>query len=278
MNKFAAYLVNSKIYSGLETSFGKSIESEMLGFYPQEDSHWETPLEKDNESRSLQGLSNEEKARRRNISVWREVDKSFVQDDHRFLLSIKSGPNCINDTQVESMKNAIVQHHDDWFNYTRQNYPQVTTLDIVICLTYGTDWTTNNKENQILIKLMENGFHESEQTGQEGILLSDQNPNIRVYRKIGKNFWALVGNPVHPELSEHIFLEAMLGLFSAAKNQRFKGSMESLVNAKIQVLSSAISSYSLPQKILPNWIAQEYNETELAWFLSAISSFFDIGI
>jgi Type II restriction endonuclease EcoO109I len=72
--------------------------------------------------------------------------------------SIKSGPNTINDTQVAGMTHAILTNYQAWMAHTKQTYPNVDQLDVVLGLTYGTDRTTNNKENQILVKLLEKGF------------------------------------------------------------------------------------------------------------------------
>ena len=90
--------------------------------------------------------------------MWREIDKSCVFGSKRYLTSIKSGPNTINDTQVQSMTRAIIDNHESWLNQTQESDPAVTELDVVLGLTYGTDRTTNNKENQILVKLLEHGF------------------------------------------------------------------------------------------------------------------------
>jgi hypothetical protein len=64
----------------------------------------------------IEGLSREEKARQRTNSVWREIDKSCVVGEQRYLISIKSGPNTINDTQVQAMYKAIADNHVQWFN------------------------------------------------------------------------------------------------------------------------------------------------------------------
>ena len=108
-------------------------------------------------SNSLIGLGREEKAKQRTSSVWREIDKSCVVGSRRYMTSIKSGPNTINDTQVAGMTTAIMTNHRRWLAATKQTYPHVDNLDVVLGLTYGTDRTTNNKENQILVKLLE-GF------------------------------------------------------------------------------------------------------------------------
>ena len=77
----------------------------------------------------------------------------------RYLTSVKSGPNTINDTQVAAMKDAILRYHTHWLKQSQENYG-VERIDVVLGLTYGTPKTTNNKDTQILVKLDGNGFHE----------------------------------------------------------------------------------------------------------------------
>jgi hypothetical protein len=60
------------------------------------------------------------------------------------------------------MVNAIRENWPTWLAETKENHPAVTALDVVIGLTYGTDLTTNNKENQILAKLQDYGFKEED--------------------------------------------------------------------------------------------------------------------
>ncbi len=124
------------------------------------------------EAESLVGLSREQKARKRRQSVWREIDKSCVIGDRRFLVSVKSGPNCINDTQVQAMTDAITTNHAEWLEQTKRTYPNVRKLDIIVGLTYGTERTTNNKENQILIKLLGSGFAEEDRRKTPGVLVA----------------------------------------------------------------------------------------------------------
>jgi len=99
--EFGEFLFNSKLYMALETSFGKSIEAAFVGQYPLlSKEKWVEAPEKLAEFAALEGLSREERAKRRIDSVWREVDRSCVVGTRRYLTSIKSGPNTINDTQV----------------------------------------------------------------------------------------------------------------------------------------------------------------------------------
>jgi hypothetical protein len=172
----------------LETSFGKSIEAAFVRAYPLNSKNkWVEAPEKIAEFKKLEGLSREEKAQQRVTSVWREIDKSVVVDTRRYLTSIKSGPNTINDTQVQGMTQAIISHHAAWLADTKANNKGVTDIDIVLGLTYGTDKTTNNKENQILVKLLDNGFVEEDREEVPGVLIHNDG-HTRVYRRIGMEF------------------------------------------------------------------------------------------
>ena len=56
--------------------------------------------------------------------------------------------------KFQAMTDAIKHRHKTWLAQTKASDPSINGMDIVIGLTYGTDKTTNNKENQILAKLM----------------------------------------------------------------------------------------------------------------------------
>lgn len=276
---FARFLFDTKFYMGLETSFGKQMEAAFVGQYPmgaQAGEAWRDPPEKVAESAALAGLSNEEKARRRDVSVWREVDRSCVVGRRRYLVSIKSGPNCINDTQVAAMKDAIRTHHMEWMRQTQLNHPQVHELDIIIGLTYGTDRTTNNKENQILVKLLEHGFAEEDRATKPGVLI-DATRRIRVYRRIGQDFWSTIGSPTNPSAARFVFLEVLLALTRALAALE-RGTLEDKVNARIAELTIALGALMFPRDSLPQWVRQDFAEHELFWLATAMTAFFDEGI
>lgn len=279
---FASFLFNNKLYMGLETSFGKSVEAAMVGPYPLPQAkasvQWIDPPEKGAERASLAGLSNEEKARVRTNSIWREIDKSCVVGRRRYMTTIKSGPNCINDTQVEAMKTAIVGKHMTWLAETRKNYPRVRELDIVVGITYGTDRTTNNKENQILVKLLEHGFVEEDREHKPGVLIDSATESVRVYRRIGQDFWAFIGNPVEPSSATHVFLEVLIALARALALGAKEIDLETRLNLKINSLASALSLLKFPRNSLPSWVKEEFTENQLFWLATGMSAFYDEGI
>lgn len=280
-NRFASFLFNNKLYMGLETSFGKSIESVLVKPYPigADESHrWQDPPEKIIESKALAGLSREAKAQQRVDSVWREIDRSCVIGTRRYMTSIKSGPNCINDTQVKGMTDAVKEQYRRWMEQTKSTYPAVTDLDIVIGITYGTDKTTNNKENQILVKLLQLGFEEEDRATKPGVLIDSATRHIRIYRRIGLDFWSFIGNPVNPDSSQFSFLEVLLGLSKALSKGTVVASLEERVNAKITLLSQALQRMTFPKHGLPAWFQDDFTDHELVWLAAAMSAFFDEGI
>jgi hypothetical protein len=277
--RFARFLFDSKLYMGLETSFGKSIEAAFVGQYPiQSDQKWRDAPEKIAEFAALEGLSNEDKARRRTTSAWREIDKSVVIGHRRYLTSIKSGPNTINDTQVQGMTQAIITNNRGWLTQSRQTYSNVREVDIVLGLTYGTDRTTNNKENQVLVKLFEHGFIEEDRAARPGVLIDAQTRSIRVYRRIGREFWSFIGQPDMPERAKFVFLEVLLSLAKALASGMAQANMETRINTKIQVLMLALSQLQLPEHTLPDWVRNEFNENQLFLFTTGMSAFYDEGI
>lgn len=276
---FGRFLFDSKLYMALETSFGKSIEAAFVAQYPLvSDQKWIEAPEKLAESNALKGLSREEKAGRRTKSVWREIDKSCVIGKRRYLTSIKSGPNTINDTQVQAMTDAIIGNHAEWLAQTKRTYPKIEGIDVVLGLTYGTDRTTNNKENQILVKLLEQGFVEEDRSNKPGILVDASTKNIRVYRRIGIDFWAFIGQPNNPNTAAFVFLEILLALGKALSQGIKAADLEARINAKIKQLSAALANLEFPRNSLPEWIREDFNEDELFWFATAMTAFFDEGI
>jgi Type II restriction endonuclease EcoO109I len=274
--RLADFIFNTKFYMGLETSFGKSVEKIFVGQYPiGQDNHWSDPLDKTAESEALKDLSDEKKARRRTNSVWREIDKSWIVGNKCYLVSIKSGPNTINDTQVEGMKEAIAKKHKTWLQQTQKRYPEVTHLDIVVGITYGTNSSTNNKENQLLVKLLEHGFVWKDSVNEPGVLVDQETRKIRVYRCVGRDFWSLIGNPENPKEADFVFLEVMLALTRALTTGALTNKMEELRKRKIDELAKALEGLTLPRKNLPQFVQAEVSEPALFWLATALTLFDD---
>ena len=196
----------------------------------------------------------------------------------RFFTSIKSGPNTINDTQVQAMTQAIIDHHKTWAASSCKIFQDVQEIDIVLGLTYGTPRTTNNKENQILVKLLDHGFEEEDREGNPGVLIDSETGSIRVYRCIGKDFWAFIGNPGNPAYTQFVFLEILLALSKALSKGMEEADLEARINVKIKQLAGAIANLQFPRASLPEWIREDFSDDELVWFATAMSAFYDEGI
>jgi len=164
-----------------------------------------------------------------------------------------------------------------WFDSSRQ-YFEVDEMDVVIGLTYGTPKTTNNKENQILAKLLDHGFEEEDREGKPGVLICQKTRAIRVYRCIGKEFWAFIGDPGSPNNAPFVFLEVLLALSMALSKGSQEFGLESTINKKIDQLAYAISELKFPVDSLPDWIRGNVNDNELVRFATAMSAFYDKGI
>jgi hypothetical protein len=277
---FATFLVNNKLYMGLETSFGKSIEKIVLGAYPvaaAPGATWADAPEKLAEFETYKGMSREEKARARINSVWREIDRACVVGATRYLTTIKSGPNTINDTQVNAMKDAIRDHSAAWLEASRDNYG-VDSIDVVLGLTYGTTRTTNNKDNQLIVKLLESGFVEEDREGRPGVVVDSVTGRIRVYRMVGADFWSWVAAPGDPGQAPFAFLEILLALVIALREVSSRKEVEDRLNDRLAMLATAISTLRFPTQSLPLWMRDDLDDSELFWLASAMTSFFDEGI
>lgn len=272
----ANFLVNLKLYMGLETSFGKSIESIVMGHYPiGGDNRWESAPEADAEFAALEGMSNEEKASARVDSSWREVDRVCLHGSRRQILTIKSGPSTINDTQVAGMATAISEHSSTWLESSREKFPDSDGIDVVVGLTYGTAKSTNNKENQILVKLIGNGFHELDRDKSPGVLVNDGG-DIQVYRKIGIDYWSYVGSPTNPETATHVYIEVLLALALALKKMSEGGPVEAALNEQLDSLAAAIQAIKIPEATLPDWIGEELSASDLTHLWAALSVYHDV--
>ncbi len=176
------------------------------------------------------------------------------------------------------MTRAIIDNHAHWLQQTRRNYSGVGEVDIVIGLTYGTDRTTNNKENQILVKLLEHGFVEEDRRAKPGVLVDRETGTLRIYRRIGQDFWAFIGNPSEPRSTLFVFLEILLGLAKALSKGIKAGDLEERINERIRGLATALARLQFPRDSLPEWIRKDFSEEELFWFATSMTAFFDEGI
>ncbi len=280
---FANFLFNSKLAMGLETSFGKIIERALVGSYPCEtNAKWSDPVEKLAEFAEESRLpTRQAKAIARSKSIWREIDKEVTVGNRRYMTSIKSGPNTINDTQVQGMVDAIAGKHVEWLKQSEAAHPGLEGIDIIVGLTYGTERSTNNKDIQIMAKLLDFGFRELDPSGAPGVLVDRATGRVKIHRKVGKSFWSWVGDPRDENAQPQVFLEVLLALVIAFRDLLKDGTaIEEGINERLARLAKALLSMRLDPETLPDWIREEedINDEKLFYLLTALSSFFNEGI
>ena len=175
------------------------------------------------------------------------------------------------------MTEAIINNSPKWLEQTAKTYAGVDALDIVVGITYGTDRTTNNKENQILAKLIGSGFEEEDRQRKPGILINAAG-NVRVYRRIGADFWSFIGDPVRPHRAEFVFLEVLLALAKALSVGVGNADLATRINLRTLALGHALSKVLIPSGGVPEWMGTEFKDEELSWFMNSLSAFYDKGI
>lgn len=182
------------------------------------------------------------------------------------------------------MVGAIRENWETWLTETKKRHPEVTALDVVIGLTYGTDLTTNNEENQILAKLQDFGFKEEDRSKHPGVLI-DATGKVRVYRVIGQEFWSFIGSPESPKSASFVFLEVLLALAKALTKAMRKSelkeselSIEERVNAKLDELIAGLAERKFSRDSLPEWVRKDFIDHELFWLATAMTAFFDHGV
>ncbi|MBC6442976.1 MAG: hypothetical protein GDA53_07620 [Rhodobacteraceae bacterium] len=281
-DRFADFLFNSKLMMGLETSFGKVVERVIMQHYPvASHAKWRDPSEKIAElekGNKIQGR--EAKSAFRSGSIWREIDKDVVVGNRHFLTTIKSGPNTINDTHVQGMVDSISAGYREWLRVSELATPGLEGIDVVIGLTYGTEHSTNNKDNQILAKLLDRGFSEIDRETVPGVLADDETGRVRVYRRVGKPFWSWIGNPQDEGAEPQVFLEVLLALSIAFRDLLSEGAtIEDGINQRLRHLASSVLKMQLSSETLPKWVLDKgFNDTELFYLVTAASAFYDEGI
>jgi hypothetical protein len=110
------------------------------------------------------------------------------------------------------------------------------------------------------------------------VLIDAKTHSVRIYRRIGKDFWAFIGQPDDPGKSQFVFLEVLLALAESLATGITAAKLEERINVKIQHLASALKKLQFPRNSLPSWVRDDFNENQLFWFATALTAFYDEGI
>lgn len=266
--EISEFIFGSKLYMSLETAFGKSVEDIVLPVYPIQSATtgWEEHPEKVREMNSDS---------RTEDLVWQDVDKYCVIGDTAYITTVKSGPRTLNEDITDSIKDDIANHSDTWLEGTQKHHSEVEGLNVTIGLTYGTDYSTNNKEMRILLKLVEEGFTEIDRDKKPGVIQHPENDDITVESRVGIDFWSYIGNPENPDDAQHVFLEVLLGMIEAA--DQTGEALRSTTGDRIKKLTGALDTLTIPESSLPEWIESNYGEDELVRMAQTLTLYYDEG-
>lgn len=110
------------------------------------------------------------------------------------------------------------------------------------------------------------------------MLIDAETKMIRAYRAIGREFWAVIGNPLNPSSADFVFLETLLAVAKGLSEGLKTASLTDIINLKLAQLSSAFARMIFPQEELPKWARGELTNDELFWLSTAVSAFYDQGI
>lgn len=110
------------------------------------------------------------------------------------------------------------------------------------------------------------------------MLVDSETRSVRVYRVVGQDFWAFIGNPARPESARAVFLETLLAAAKGLSIGLQAGSLNEQINLKLAELSVAFARMIFPQDALPTWASNELTGDELFWLATALSAFFDQGV
>jgi hypothetical protein len=75
-----------------------------------------------------------------------------------------------------------------------------------------------------------------------------------------------------------VFLEVLLSLASALTTVKADADLESKINSRILALIGGLKKLLFPRNSLPEWVREVFTDTELFWFATALTAFYDEGI
>jgi hypothetical protein len=110
------------------------------------------------------------------------------------------------------------------------------------------------------------------------VLIDAATGTVRIYRRIGREFWSFIGQPNDPSAASFVFLEVLLALAKALSTGMQAADLETRINLKLQQLAQAVMKLTFPRSSLPEWVRHDFNEDQLFWFATAITAFYDEGI
>lgn len=160
-------ILPAKVFSSMETSAGRMVETVVLPIYG-----WETvPSEMHTPNSALDGKAK--------------------KGDTLCLATLKSGPRCLNDEMSENLADAVLQNFEAWAADA-----QVRKIDFTYGVLYGTRKLSNKKDWHILRNIQEklgDGRLVTSPHGQWCLKFEKHNIEVDVTIRIGVDLWNYFG-------------------------------------------------------------------------------------
>jgi len=161
-------ILPAKQFSSMETSAGRMVEEVALPVYG-----WECIASKMHTSNSaLDG---------------RKTEPSILR-----LVTLKSGPRCLNDEMSENFADAIINHYHAWSQEANR-----TRLDFTYGVLYGTPKTSNKKDWHILRNIREKRGNALtvDPADRWNCAFQERGISVDVTVRIGLDWWEHLGGP-----------------------------------------------------------------------------------
>ncbi len=160
-------ILPGKQFSSIETSAGRMVEEVTLSAYG-----WEAvPSEMHSANSTLDG---------------KRLDGDTLR-----VVTLKSGPRCLNDTMTENFAKSIIDHHGAWAEEAH-----VRKIDFTYGVLYGTPCLSNKKDWHILRKISEkmpSGTMTVAPDGRWDCAFSQNGIDVKVTVRIGSDWWTYLG-------------------------------------------------------------------------------------
>lgn len=224
-------IVPAKQFSSMETSAGKMVEEVVLPVYG-----WECVSS---------GMH----------TVYSAIDGRRLGHDTLHLVTLKSGPRCLNDEMSENFADAILFYAGTWASEAK-----VTKVDFTYGTLYGTHKTSNKKDWHILRNVWEKNPKASIVTPENRWNCSfrdkDTGAVVEVAVRVGLDWWKLLGGDL-------CFVEVMTALIRACVAPR------ALVEDEQYTIADLADIVSL-RTVAPTYNVSLLQRSQLPWlFLMA---------
>lgn len=176
-------ILPAKQFSSMETSAGRMVEDVVLPIYG-----WKcVPSEMH--------------------TAYSAIDGKRLDGDILHLVTLKSGPRCLNDEMSENFADAILQHAGTWAREAG-----VSNIDFTYGTLYGTHKTSNKKDWHILRNVWEKNPQSCVQTPEKrwdcSFIDNETAAKVMVTVRVGLDWWRLLGG-------DTCFVEVMSAMIRA---------------------------------------------------------------